>query len=451
MKKRLLSIFLILATTLSLIPVAYAAGPAEFKVILYPCATDATITGAAKGGMKTKTADPYYLYYTRAIGSDKATRPGYTFLGWYLAFSGGSKITNSTKISTNPGYAYAHWAKNLSALSFSGAGGTQRITIQGTGGHKWSVNSFTPTSMSINIVKVDDKTFDVKVGARNDSSYSTFSTTVTFKDSDGNPLTMKVSQSPNYSLLSSNIYQALDRNPVLFHNPVSSSQTGAPGTAPLLPYNMGYATWFISCCTDSAMMDLLNRRLAAERKLSPSYYFDVRDILGGISCDGNGKPKKYNASSVTVSDDTLHCPGWSGTYYELSYQPGNVSSTFINEFGSSGNRSQYKVSFQSLSGNAALTEIANLLKKHPEGVWVYFNPPSQGGNKHAVLITGYSAATDSFTFVDNGNTSYVGPGLFTTTCLYGKGYIDNNGNLLQDTGSAKILSNYIWRIAWISN
>lgn len=64
---------------------------------------------------------------TKTYGSELGTLPtcsrtGYTFLGWYTASSGGSKISTTTKITANVTY-YAQWSINSYTLTYNVNGG----------------------------------------------------------------------------------------------------------------------------------------------------------------------------------------------------------------------------------------------------------------------------------------------------------------------------------------
>lgn len=57
----------------------------------------------------------YAQYANPSIGSlPTPTRSGYAFDGWYTAANGGTKITDSTKVTANT-TVYAHWTKNAEA------------------------------------------------------------------------------------------------------------------------------------------------------------------------------------------------------------------------------------------------------------------------------------------------------------------------------------------------
>ena len=65
---------------------------------------------------------------TKTYGSELGTLPtcsrtGYTFLGWYTASSGGTKISSATKITGTVTY-YAQWSINSYTLTFNPNGGT---------------------------------------------------------------------------------------------------------------------------------------------------------------------------------------------------------------------------------------------------------------------------------------------------------------------------------------
>lgn len=62
--------------------------------------------------------------YNVALGTlPTCTRTGYTFLGWYTASSGGTKISTTTVVTKNITY-YAQWSINSYTLTFNPNGGT---------------------------------------------------------------------------------------------------------------------------------------------------------------------------------------------------------------------------------------------------------------------------------------------------------------------------------------
>lgn len=62
--------------------------------------------------------------YNTALGTlPTCTRTGYTFLGWYTASSGGTKISTTTVVTKNITY-YAQWSINSYTLTFNPNGGT---------------------------------------------------------------------------------------------------------------------------------------------------------------------------------------------------------------------------------------------------------------------------------------------------------------------------------------
>lgn len=57
------------------------------------------------------------------------TRPGYTFLGWYTASAGGSKVSSTTKMtSTGNIVLYAHWQAIPITITFDPCGGSMSTT-----------------------------------------------------------------------------------------------------------------------------------------------------------------------------------------------------------------------------------------------------------------------------------------------------------------------------------
>lgn len=72
----------------------------------------------------------YAQYANPSIGSlPTPTRSGYTFDGWYTAANGGTKITDSTKVTANM-TIYAHWKANAYTVSYNVNGGTGSIASQ---------------------------------------------------------------------------------------------------------------------------------------------------------------------------------------------------------------------------------------------------------------------------------------------------------------------------------
>ncbi|MCH5279023.1 MAG: InlB B-repeat-containing protein [Christensenellaceae bacterium] len=70
-----------------------------------------TLTFNANGGVvfpRTMKVVPN-IPYSYGDGLPKATRSGYTFMGWYTASSGGTKVTNSSVNSGSNQTLYAHW------------------------------------------------------------------------------------------------------------------------------------------------------------------------------------------------------------------------------------------------------------------------------------------------------------------------------------------------------
>ena len=82
-----------------------------------------TIYFDANGG--TTCQSSYTLSYgSYAYNFPEATRPGYTFEGWYTAPTGGTKIGEEYTMGSSDVTFYAHWKANTYTVSFDANGGT---------------------------------------------------------------------------------------------------------------------------------------------------------------------------------------------------------------------------------------------------------------------------------------------------------------------------------------
>ena len=110
----------------------------------------------------------YAQYANPSIGSlPTPTRSGYGFDGWYTAANGGTKITDSTKVTANT-TVYAHWKANAYTVSYNVNGGTGSIASQ-TKTHG--------TNLTLTTAKPTGKSFTVTYNA-NGGTVSTSSKTV---------------------------------------------------------------------------------------------------------------------------------------------------------------------------------------------------------------------------------------------------------------------------------
>lgn len=81
-----------------------------------------TVTWNANGG--TVSPSSITKEYNTALGTlPTCSRTGYTFLGWYTASSGGTKISTTTVVTEDITY-YAQWSINSYTLTFNPNGGT---------------------------------------------------------------------------------------------------------------------------------------------------------------------------------------------------------------------------------------------------------------------------------------------------------------------------------------
>ena len=81
-----------------------------------------TLTYNANGGNVSPTSKS--VTYDSAYGTlATPSRTGYTFLGWYTAASGGTKVTSST-VCKGSDTIYAHWRANTYTLTYNANGGS---------------------------------------------------------------------------------------------------------------------------------------------------------------------------------------------------------------------------------------------------------------------------------------------------------------------------------------
>lgn len=110
----------------------------------------------------------YAQYANPSIGSlPTPTRSGYGFDGWYTSANGGTKITDSTKVTANT-TVYAHWKANSYTVSYNVNGGMGSIASQ-TKTHD--------TNLTLTTTKPTGKSFTVTYNA-NGGTVSTSSKTV---------------------------------------------------------------------------------------------------------------------------------------------------------------------------------------------------------------------------------------------------------------------------------
>ncbi len=110
----------------------------------------------------------YAQYANPSIGSlPTPTRSGYAFDGWYTAANGGTKITDSTKVTANT-TVYAHWIANTYTVSYNVNGGTGSIASQ---------TKTYDTNLTLTTTKPTGKSFTVTYNA-NGGTVSTSSKTV---------------------------------------------------------------------------------------------------------------------------------------------------------------------------------------------------------------------------------------------------------------------------------
>ena len=358
----------------------------------------------------------------------KAHRDGYTFLGWYTAASGGTKVTKSY-VGT-PGTVYAHWLQvNTETIKAGIEGKNAEITFTSTGGHTWTLDSLGTASEWVHVTKKSDSKYSLKIDPRSGFSVSNRVATLCFRDQYGNTFFVRVYQDPvpvetvrkrvNEAFGSERFY-----NVCVGTGKVSYEKKYAAlfGNEYVEDGKIKFGTW----CTDAAMMDLLNRKLEADGLLvaikDKSYFFDIRDVITGMASNMSGNFDQFKV--VQGGKKPHHATVTKGSFAnggEKCNKPGDEgkTSTFENKYGAQlGNAKKYTVQFKKpdckISGfenpRTVKQEIKDLLLTRPEGVFIYSN----AGGDHAMLIVGYDKATDSFRYVDNGN----GGGVVTYSNTY---------------------------------
>ena len=96
-----------------------------------------TVSFNSQGG---SSASNKTVTYNSTYGTlPTPTKTGYAFAGWYTAASGGSKVTDSTKVTTAANHTlYAHWTARTYTISFNSQGGSsvssKSVTYGGTYG-----------------------------------------------------------------------------------------------------------------------------------------------------------------------------------------------------------------------------------------------------------------------------------------------------------------------------
>lgn len=416
--KKLLSMLLVVSLVLCLIPIKTNMAIAASNSITV------TFNANAPGGKINSQASSLRVTIktnsTSATQADfnsvKATFGSYIFIGWY---SNATLTSNSVEVTAanirnyNGKTIYAHWVQNPSSISFDGNGGTVKREFQCTAGHTWyNLGSWITISgmQSVNIpgTTLAKVSFNVTVPSVSNANLFERYYTLSFYDRLKKYCYLSVSQS-NYA----GVYARI--NGVFYGKRKYDNKTGEPGMSdynkyPL--YNLGYACLFEgyydgntgrwkedgTCCTDSAMMDLLNRRLAREGKVSQYFFFDIRDVFTGMNPGWDREALSLKGSTKDPCFSQVVKHNMKG--HEICNAAG--SAYFTNTYGShyySADAVTYKVKFVAGKNNASQnkTTITDLLRKHPEGVFVYASYP---GKQHAVLITGY--INGQLYYIDNG-------------------------------------------------
>ena len=407
--KKLVSVVMILAMILCLGQAAMGtafAGQHDYIVRFHSQGGHIGSSTGPADVTKTLGQDP------RAIAAEcartMAYKDGYRFIGWYTAASGGTYI--STSYTGTPVDVYAHWVTYTAAYTVGIDGGSYTLNLEGTSGHRWT---YSGSCNWVQVTKKNDKQFKIKVLIRGDVSLLPRVATLNFTDNYGNVITVYVTQA---ALTSDKARKRADNafdESIRFFNVCTGTETVA--------YNNAYAALFKDSntwCTDSAMMDLLNRKLAVQGVLSESCFFDIRDVITGMA-SGTGKSKVIDFSGFKVEKcSEKHSYVTKGKFKNggefCNYwgENGKVvvhTSTYTNQYGGA-SANTFTVKYEGYEAkndvNEIKTKIINLLVAHPEGIFVY----SHDNRDHALVIVGYE--NGKFVYVDNGaglkNTGRIG-------------------------------------------
>ena len=426
MKKKIVSLVVALAMIVCLAP--GVAGVAKAGQYDYPLTFDAqggTIDSTGKTKLTVSLSQSNYVAGGECA-KHTAYKSGYIFLGWYTAKNSGTFVGKNYVGA--PSTVYAHYAKiTASSTSFGSYGSSVNIVIDAPyGGHDWCIDKITANSGSwTSWISIETITNGYRIKASSNMTFFSRYITVVLKDrvtgktSQAIKITQSFVPSENRSEYYTINNQFVVRKPDGYPSYEKYRNLAQPGQQ--VTYDFQYASWFWKpdangqnggCCTDSAMMDMLNRRLARDNKLRANYFFDIRDVIRGIAVNVLEKTEYDNVRIGVRPGDPADYRYWSPQLYgvpagrgseRINAGSGCSSATFTNEFGShTGSTTTYNVRIER---NVNETRIRELLKNHPEGIFVYAN--KSGGGAHAFLVVGINAS-GNFIFIDNGSNAYGG-------------------------------------------
>ena len=111
----------------------------------YVVTFDANFVGWNQTNVSPSTKNVYYDSPFGTLGT--ATRPGYTFAGWFTDPSGGTQITEESLMTLGNITLYAHWAeKNSYMVKYNLDGGTASPAIVDKTGVAWTGNNLLPAN-----------------------------------------------------------------------------------------------------------------------------------------------------------------------------------------------------------------------------------------------------------------------------------------------------------------
>ncbi len=189
------------------------------------------------------------------------TREGYTFLGWYDENNNPVTAMNAAELTEAQGHVLqmrAQWMENRS-MEYNGYSGKYSILLRSLVPHTWTVTS---DCNWIEKLSVESVARGTKVSFFLKGNYGETRTgTIVLTDALGTTVTIPISQTiSNFCN-----YLCEPGQPIDF----------LYGVFPLLRHG----TLDNTLCTDAALADLMQRKLARDGKLSSSCFFEYRDIL----------------------------------------------------------------------------------------------------------------------------------------------------------------------------
>ena len=427
-------------------------------------------------GPSTKKFTLAQSYYSAGSEAAKHTayKEGYDFLGWYTAASGGTKVTKNYYGA--PSKVYAHWQKKTYTVSYNANGGSGAPSAQtktygvnltlrtgkptrtgyifqgwatsANGGVVYSAGGTYKNNSGVTLYAVWKKqTFTITIysnpGGQNGNVYTMtkeYGVNVTIPPTSapaglylagygipGATTTVKYHAGDTYSENANLTLYPIYVDITTIYNSINNQFEDGKDENVVVARerkecNMACSALFqngTTCCTDSALKDLLNRRLARAGKFAKNYYFDIRDVLEGNATDGHScagdsvtliesglsqlifsipwKNEKI-IDPYTYGGHTNETIKFSNFWGRTNIDMDMTTYTVISEYGQGGNSAHEKAENNK-------NRIIELLQLHPEGVFIYTSHKKSASTNerspHALVVVGY--VDGHLMYIDNGS------------------------------------------------